>query len=209
MHCTAINRKNGRPCKNWPLKGADLCLMHSESPKAKAAAAAAKAKLRVGGPRNEDMPAPEISALMDEQAAIVATLRPVFLDEDGRVRPENQDLVGDYADVRLYVKELRKTKPLTQAKRRELDAAIKRRDDYRDRLGLGGPSTREKFDSLEAQQKAVRAKQGATPVRSEERAMQVALLLQRSHAIPTLPPLDDEDEPNTPPLTAVEQNGEQ
>lgn len=206
MRCVQI-LKNGRPCGNWALKGTDLCLMHSETPEAKAAASAAKAKLRVGGPRREEMPPPEVGALVAEISAIESLLRPALTDADGQALPENKELVADYAEVRLEIKELRKVKPLTQHRRRELDAAIKRRDAYRDALGLGGPASWERFDSLEAQQKQARAMQGRRPLRTEERAMAVAILLRDSFALPTPPAVGDQPDTSSPPLTAVPHNG--
>lgn len=181
MRCTATNRKNGRQCKKHAMHGFDLCMTHN--PAAEESRNRAKSKLVPGGPKNEPLATPEITAVLDEEAAIVTSLRPIFKDAEGHVLPENLDLVGVYAEAKLDVKELRKTKPMTQAKRRELDAAIKRRDAYRDALGLGGPGTREKFDSLEAQQIAERTKQGKTPLESEERAEKVAELLAYSGGI--------------------------
>jgi hypothetical protein len=194
---------NGRQCKKWSLAGTDLCLMHSPDSEAKTRA---KAKLRVGGPKNEPLPQPEAVALMEEVAEVEAMLRPTLKDADGRALPEYQELLRNYAEDRLEVKELRKAKPLTQAKQRAIDSATKRRDAERDALGLGGPATLRDFDSLEAQQRQARAKQGKRPVKSEERAMAVARLLQKSHAIPTLPPLDEEPD-TSPPLTDGAKNG--
>jgi hypothetical protein len=207
MRCVATNRKNKRPCKKHAMHGFDVCMTHN--PAAEESRNRAKAKLVPGGPKNEPLATPEVSALMDEIAEIESRMSPALKDADGHALAD-RELVQDYGEVRLEIVELRKRKPRTQAVQRLLDSAIKRRDSYRDALGLGGPGTREKFDSLDAGQRQARAKQGARPLRTEERAMAVARLLQASHAIPTLPPLDDGDEPNTPPpLTVVEQNGEQ
>jgi hypothetical protein len=185
--CTAITRKNGK-CKRWALHGKDVCLTHD--PEAVESRTRSQANLELGRrPKNEPLARPEVDALVAEIAKIESGMNPLLRDEDGRARQDLRDLVDDYAEVRLEIVELRKQKR-TVAIQRRLDSALKRRDQYRDQLGLGGPETQKVFASLEAQNKAVRAKQGQTQNTSEERRWAVAILLRDAGLLPTREEID-------------------